>query len=69
MARRQKALHFNLKYGENVVFHREHRSKKGRNRLNRADNEFYYKKKRHLEELKQGVDKYTLRLLRQRYKI
>jgi hypothetical protein len=30
-ARRIKSLHFNLNEGENVVFHREHRSKKGRN--------------------------------------
>jgi len=30
MARRYRSLHFNLKEGENVVFHREHRSKKGR---------------------------------------
>lgn len=29
-SRRYKSLHFNLKDGENVVFHREHRSKKGR---------------------------------------
>lgn len=29
-ARRKRALHFNLQEGENVVFHREHRSKKGR---------------------------------------
>lgn len=30
MARRYKSLHFNLKEDQNVVFHREHRSKKGR---------------------------------------
>lgn len=30
MARRYKSLHHNLKEGENVVFHREHRSKKNR---------------------------------------
>jgi len=30
MGRRYKSLHFNLKEGENVIFHREHRSKKGR---------------------------------------
>lgn len=69
MARRQKALHFNLKFGENVVFHREHRSKKGRNKINRANNEIFYKRKRLLEEMKQGVDKYSLRLIRERYKI
>lgn len=32
MARRYRSLHFNLKEGENVEFHREHRSKKGRHR-------------------------------------
>ncbi len=31
-ARRIKSLHHNLKDGENVVFHREHRSKKGQKR-------------------------------------
>lgn len=30
MARRQHSLHHNLQDGQNVVFHREHRSKKGR---------------------------------------
>jgi hypothetical protein len=30
MARRVHSLHHNLQPGENVVFHREHRSKKGR---------------------------------------
>ena len=30
MGRRYRALHFNLQEGENVRFHREHRSKKGR---------------------------------------
>lgn len=30
MARRMHSLHHNLQAGENVVFHREHRSKKGR---------------------------------------
>jgi len=29
-SRRIKSLHFNLKEGENVIFHREHRSKKGK---------------------------------------
>lgn len=30
MARRYAALHHNLQPGQNVVFHREHRSKRGR---------------------------------------
>lgn len=30
MARRQHALHHNLQPGQNVIFHHEHRSKKGR---------------------------------------
>ncbi len=29
-ARRNKSLHHNLKEGKNVVYHREHRSKRGR---------------------------------------
>lgn len=29
-ARRYRSLHFNLQDGQNVVFHREHRSKKNR---------------------------------------
>lgn len=29
-ARRYKSLHHNLQEGMNIVFHREHRSKKGR---------------------------------------
>jgi len=33
MARRIKSLHHNLQDGENVIFHREHRSKKGRAQL------------------------------------
>lgn len=30
MGRRYKSLHHNLKDGQNVVFHREHRSKSGK---------------------------------------
>jgi hypothetical protein len=30
MGRRAKSLHHNLQEGQNVVYHREHRSKKGR---------------------------------------
>jgi hypothetical protein len=30
MSRRYKSLHFNLEEGENVIFHSEHRSKRGR---------------------------------------
>jgi hypothetical protein len=33
MGRRYKSLHFNLSDGENVIFHREHRSKKGKKRF------------------------------------
>jgi len=32
MGRRYKSLHHNLQDGENVVFHREHRSKRNRKR-------------------------------------
>jgi hypothetical protein len=33
MARRIKSLHFNLQDDENIVFHREHRSKRGKKML------------------------------------
>lgn len=69
MARRVKSLHFNLGDGESIPFHREHRSKKGRNRWNKADSPAYLKKKRKLELLKAGVDRYSLRLFKRRYKI
>ncbi len=69
MARRVKSLHFNLKNGENVVFHHEHRSKRGRNRINRDNREIFYKKIREKEEMKWGVDKESLRNIRRRYNI
>lgn len=48
MARRVKSLHHNLQEGQNVVFHREHRSKKNR----RFKNGSLIPYKRKLEELK-----------------
>lgn len=69
MSRRTRSLHFNLKEGENVVYHRDYRSKKSRSKTFRDDTPAFLKKKRHLEEVKAGVDKYSLRLLRKRYKI
>ena len=69
MARRYRALHFNLQEGENVVFHREHRSKKSRSKMFRPSSDLFHRKKREMEEIKQGVDKRSLRLLRNRYKI
>lgn len=69
MARQKKSLHFNLQEGENVVFHREHRSKKGRNKMNRDNREVYYKKKKEREELKWGVDKESLRYIHERYRL
>jgi len=33
-ANRIKSLHHNLKSGENVIFHRTHRSKRGKSRFN-----------------------------------
>lgn len=35
MARRVKSLHHNLQPGENIVFHREHRTKKNRRKLSK----------------------------------
>jgi hypothetical protein len=40
MARRYKSLHFNLREGENIVFHREHRSKNGRHQRKPTSLEF-----------------------------
>lgn len=69
MARRVRSLHFNLQEGENVVFHRDHTSKRGRDRSHRDNNEVYYEFKRKKLELKQGVDKKTLRYLKNQYNI
>lgn len=69
MQRRKKSLHHNLQEGENVVFHHEHRSKRGRNKMFRADNEIYHRFQKEKEELKYGVDKKSLRFLRNRYKV
>ncbi len=69
MARRQKSLHFNLQEGENVIFHREHRSKRGRNRWNKSSTDIFYKKKREMDELRQGVDKKSLQYIQMKYKI
>lgn len=53
--RRVKSLHFNL--GEkNVVFHHEHRSKRGRNKIGRGSSEVFYKYKKKKEELKYDLD-------------
>jgi hypothetical protein len=68
-SRRKRSLHFNLKEGENVIFHRDHRSKKGRNRMNMDKTELSFRYKKKKEELKYGVDKNSLRYLKNRYKI
>jgi hypothetical protein len=48
MARRIKSLRFNLPFGKDVPSHREHRSKRGRNKINKSDNPAFllYKKKK-----------------------
>ena len=71
MARRKKSLHFNLKEGENVPFHREHRSKRGRSRMNKDDTPLFFKRKKimEIESLNLDVDTYSLRLMKRRYKI
>ncbi len=53
-ARRIKSLHHNLKEGENVIFHREHRSKKGRKRRMEGSLRFlrYKVKKKYGEDAK-----------------
>jgi len=69
MAREKKSLQQNKKWGEDRQKHREHRSKRGRNKMFRDDSPIFLNKRKHLEEVKAGVDKYSLRLLRNRYKI
>jgi hypothetical protein len=51
MAREIKSILFNLEDGKDVRRHRDHRSKKGRNRWNRDTTFAYLKKKREKEEL------------------
>lgn len=55
MARRYRALHFNLKEGENIPFHREHRSKKGRHPRKETSMKFiqYKLKKKYGENAKE----------------
>ncbi len=69
MARRIKSLLFNAEFGENRVAHREHRSKRGRNRINKENSGAFYKYKKKKEDLMYGVDKKSLRYLKNRYKI
>lgn len=64
-ARRYKSLHHNLQDGENVVFHREHRSKKNRSqeksgklqKFKREDRRKWKTKLRQEEYLKSLVKK------------
>lgn len=69
MVRRIKALQQNAEFGENRPAHREHRSKKGRNRLFRASNGafFEYKKKKQVQE--QDFDTSSLQFLNNNFKI
>lgn len=49
--RKKKSLHFNLGFqdeyegGKNVVYHREHRSKRGRNLFNKENSPYFFKYK------------------------
>lgn len=63
MARRIKSLHFNLQDGENIPFHREHRSKKGRNKPNHSTNEYYFQYKMKKKGLDNKREKNKLALL------
>lgn len=47
MARRIWSLHHNLKDGENIPFHREHRSKRGRSKTKIGRLQKYKKSTRH----------------------
>ena len=47
MARRIKSLHHNLQEGENVVFHREHRSPRNRSFRKKRVLQNYDRAKRH----------------------
>lgn len=61
-AKRIKSLHFNLEpenpftKGKNIIFHREHRSKKGRNNWHCDDSPRYLKKRKQMEEDKYQID-------------
>lgn len=57
MSRRYKSLHFNLGEGENVIFHREHRSKRGRTRNKSTSLQFLrYKTKKKYGNLSDAFD-------------
>lgn len=69
MARVYKSLLQNADWGENRQAHREHRSKKGRNQIWKIKSEAFRMFKQQKEELKWGVDKKSLRLIKNKYKI
>ena len=56
MARGIKSLLFNLEDGKDVRRHRDHRSKHGRNRWNKAINEAFWKFKRKKLELSTDLE-------------
>lgn len=69
MARIIRSLQHNVDWGENRPAHREHRSKRGRNRMFKLRNEKYWKFKKQKEALIHGFDEKSLRYIREHYKI
>ncbi len=61
MARRIKSLLQNDSFPEKGHPHREHRSKKGRNKRNRSTTDATYLYKRKKEALKHDIDEKSLR--------
>ena len=61
MARGIKSLLFNYKYGTDIKRHRDHRSKRGRNRWNKNNTPEYFKyKKKKFKEKYENEDEYLL---------
>lgn len=69
MVRLIKSLQQNAEFGENRPAHREHRSKKGRNRIWKIKSDAFLKFKDKKRDLKEGVDKKSLRFIEKEYNI
>lgn len=69
MARRIKSLQQNADWGENRPAHREHRSKKGRNRIWKIKSEAFFKFKEKKEDLKLSYEDKLLLFKNRRYRI
>lgn len=61
MSRRVKSLHHNIADGTNIVFHREHRSKKGRKKDAKYKHVMAGAKKEHTDRVIDRLTKTKLR--------